>query len=445
MPISAGMIAHLAQSPKTLCTLWRVEERRREVLVNWLLSSRVNVTTRGGYLKKNAGTDGTPDAGAFSSNSLVGDGYFRFTVKLKGTIYCGLSESNTNAGFDTIKYCIRVDSDGTIRVYELGVLKATHTSTARRLDWLTVKRENNTVTYWHNRTLIYTSAVTSSATLYADSSIATLNATIERASFGKIPTVVRVSNHTRSLTYQGEVYLPGPLNPSQIEKTAGLAADNAEIAYVLASDGFTKNDLRGGRWNHARVEMITVNYEDLALGPARRSVGYIGEIGIKSNQFTAEFRGLAQLLDQETNEVTSSLCRAKRFGDERCGVNLTNYSHDTSVASVTDALRITLSLSPAKPDNYFQNGTIYWRDGNNKFYEREIKGNTGNLVELSEPMPLTVTAGDLVTAIAGCARTRAACKTFVNDENPSGTNIENYQAEPDIPGLSKVFEFPDSE
>lgn len=443
MPISAGMIAHLEQSPKTLCTLWRVEERRREVLVNWSLSSRANVQTRGGYLFKEAGTDGTDDAGAFSSNRLNGDGYLRFATKNNGTIHCGLSESNSGADADGIKWCIRVDADGTIKVYELGTLKATHTATARRLDWLKIRRIGATLTYWHNRSLIYTSTVASSATLHADASIATKYATIEQASFGHDPAIITVSNHTRRLTYNGELYTPGPLTPSQLEKNAGLETDNAEITWVLSSEGFNRNDLRGGRWNHARVEIITVNYEDLTLGPARRSVGYIGEIKFKANQFTAEFRGLSQLLSQETNEKTSALCRVKRFGDQRCGVNLTNYSHDATISMVSDALRFTVDLSPAKADNYFRNGTVYWRTGNNKLYEREIKGNVGNAIELAEPMPLEVEAGDTITLIAGCDRSRAACKSFANDENPSGTNIENFQGEPDIPGLSKVFQFPE--
>lgn len=444
MPVSAGMITHLAQSPTTLCTLWRVEERRRERLLNWSTSSRVNVAARGGWLKKNAGVDGTDDAGAFSNQSFPADGYLRWVTRRNGEVTCGLSMSNSGANVAGIAFALQVKADGTIRAIESGVVKYTSSAGAARCgDWLVIKRIGTTVTYWKNRTLLYTSLVSSTGALFADASIATKGATIEQAVFGKIPTVITLSNHTRNLTYQSEVYTPAPLSPSRLVKATGLKPDNAEIVTILQSGQFTKPDLVGGRWSHSRVEITVVNYEDLTLGPARRSVGYMGEVQIRNGMFTAEFRGLAQLLDQEAGESTSALCRAKQLGDERCGLDLTAHMFDAAVTAVTDGLRITIDLSPAKPNDYFTFGLIYFRSGYNHFYEREIKSNTGNALELARPMPLQVQVGDLVTVIAGCPRMRAACKAFPNPDNPSGTNIENFVAEPDIPGLNKVYEFPE--
>lgn len=442
MPISVAMKNHLAGSPMTLCTLWRVEERRRERLLNWSTSSRVNVAARGGYLRKSGGIDGSADAGAFSNQKITGDGYFRFVIKRNGAVYAGLSTTNTNANYTSIAFCIGVDTAGTIKVYEAGTLKHTG-GTARRGDWLVIKRIGTLITYWQNRTLLYTSLASSTGDLFADASIITLDATIHGAVFGKIPMVITVSNHTQNLTYNSEVYIPVPLAPSRLAKSAGLAADNAEMVAILSSDGFTKADIVGGRWNHARVEIITVNYVDLSMGPGRRSVGYMGEVAIRNGQFTAEFRGLSQLLNQEVGESTSPLCRARQLGDERCGLDLTDYMFDATITSVSDALRFSINLSPAKANNYFQYGLIYFRSGDNYLFEREIKSNTGNAIELARPFPRTVAVNDTVTVIAGCARTRAACKAFVNTDNPSGTNIENFQGEPDIPGLTKVYQFPE--
>jgi uncharacterized phage protein (TIGR02218 family) len=436
------MIAHLASSPLTLCTLWRVEERRRERILNWATSSRVNVAARGGWLRKTDGTDGSDDAGAFSNQSFSGDGYLRWVTKRNGTVTCGLSTSNSGVNVAGIDYAIQIDGNGLFVIYESGVLKYTG-PTVRRGDWLIIKRIGTNVTYWRNRTLLYTSEASEAGTLFADASLTTKLATIEGAYFGKIPTVIAVSNHTRSLTYNGEAYTPVPLTPSRLAKSAGLKPDNAELAAVLTSDGFTKADLRGGRWNHSRVEIISVNYEDLTMGPARNTVGYIGEVNLRNGTFTVEFRGLSQLLAQEIGEATSALCRAKQLGDERCGLDLTDHMFDCAIATVSDGLRISIDLSPAKDSNYFQYGLIYWRNGNNHFYEREIKSNVGNSLELARPMPLQVQVGDLVTVIAGCARTREACKAFPNPDNDSGTNIENFVGEPDMPGLTKVYQFPE--
>jgi uncharacterized phage protein (TIGR02218 family) len=445
MPVATAMKNHLADWTTYLCHLWKIEERRREILINWETSSRVNVAARGGWLKKNGGTDGSDDAGAFSSHSFAGDGYLKWTTRLTGTVYCGLSTSNGGATAADIDFAIRSDADGTIKVYEGGVLKATMSGTARKGSWLTVKRAGTQITYWHNRTLIYTSAASSSGALFADASIVTRKAVIDQVVFGKNPTVITVSDHTRRLTYNGEVYVPMPINPTRLVQASGLKPDNAEISHVLTASGFTEADLRGGRWDFARVEQITVNYLDLTMDKARRSVGYFGEIKIQNGMFTVELRSLKQLLSQDIGRITSALCDAWRLGNFECGLDITDYMHDTSISSVTNSLTLTIGLGSPKANGYFEYGLIYFRDGNNHFYEREIKNNVGNVLTLHRPFPLSISPGDLVTVIAGCNRTRAKCRLFPNPDNPSGTNIENFQGTPDQPGLQKLLKYPDDE
>jgi hypothetical protein len=117
MPISAGMISYLLGSPTTICHLWRIEERRREIHLNW--TSKINSKSRGGTLLKTGGSNGNDDAGAASTQVLAGDGYFQFRSDVRGTNYAGLSNTNGSAGQAMIEYCLQVDSDGTISVREI--------------------------------------------------------------------------------------------------------------------------------------------------------------------------------------------------------------------------------------------------------------------------------------------------------------------------------------
>jgi len=438
LAISAAMKTHIEGSATYLAHLVRIEERPREIPIHWASAARVNVLARGGKLKA------TTAAGAgFSTQGLVGDGYLRFTVRSNGTVYCGLSTSNGGATEATIQHAIRVDANGTIRVYESNVLKATAATTARSGDWFYVKRAatTNAITYHHNRSLIYTSALTPSAALFADAAITTSGATIEQAVFGTSPAVILATDHTRKLTFNSETYTPRVLLPTRFSRSDGLKPDNAELIHILQAGGVTETELRAGRWDYARWEFMTVNYLDLSMGVAQHAKGRFGEFRIDNGRFVAELRALSQPLSQPLGQIVSSLCDARQLGDDRCGQPLDNYMHDADVTT-SSGLTITVNLSPAKADGYFQYGLFRFRSGNNRFYEREIKNNAGNVITLQRPFPLTITAGDDVTLIAGCVRTIEACKTFVNPDNPSGTNVENFQGSPFSPG-SSVYRFPE--
>lgn len=438
------MKTHLAQAATYLCHCWRIEERARECVVHWSATGKVNVLSRGGYLRKTGGVSGTDDAAARSINAFNGDMYAKFRTRLDGTVYFGLATNNTTAAASSINFAIRVDSAGELRVYEAGVLKYTHATAAKSGDFLRVQRVGTTITYWHNRTKIYTSLTATSSALYCDTSLVTSNATINEAVFGWPPQVITVTDHTRRLTINGEVYKPLPIQPTQYVRSAGLRPGNAELTYIFSAGGVTSADARGGRWDYARFEFFSVNYLDLTMGVSQKMVGDFGEIKYNNGRFTAELRSLAQPLSQEIGVVVGALCVARQFGDFDCGQPLDNYTHEGSVAAVTNKLVLTISIGSTKADGYFEHGLIRFRTGENKFFEREIKNNDDNIITLQRPFPFLPQTGDFITVIAGCNRLLAKCKTFVNVNNPSGTNIENFsRGYPFTPGNNKVYKFPD--
>jgi hypothetical protein len=197
MAISTQMKTHLDGSVTYLAHLFRGEERPREIVVHWSAASIANVKARGGYLRKTGGTSGSEDAAARSITGFDGDGYVRFTTRLNGMVYFGLATSNTTAAASSINFAIRVESNGTVTVYESGSLVYTHGTAAKSGDWMKVQRVGTVISYWLNRTKIYTSATASSATLYCDTSLVKTGVTVEQAVFGHAQAVIAVTDHTR--------------------------------------------------------------------------------------------------------------------------------------------------------------------------------------------------------------------------------------------------------
>lgn len=251
-------------------------------------------------------------------------------------------------------------------------------------------------------------------------------------------TIVRGCNHTRNITYNSELYKAIPLDPSQLSKSVGLGSSNADLISPYIIGGLEKKDIVAKKWNNARIEITIVNYLNLGLGPARRDVGYIGEITIEKRRYLASYDGISSRFAQEIGEIETPDCRAI-LGDSRCQKDLTAFTHNCAVdgLSTTYPRRIIqVDLDPAKADEYFKRGKITVTSGNNNGIVRDIKTSRGNIIELVIPFDKDIEIGDTVTVVAGCDGRRQTCKTVFN-------NVINIQASPDLPGIESVYTFPE--
>lgn len=249
---------------------------------------------------------------------------------------------------------------------------------------------------------------------------------------------VRVCNFEADLEFEGETYAAVPLEPTEVQRATGLAADNADVTIPLV-EPFTSTKLLGGYWRGARVRMMTVDYTDLSAAEETR-IGYIGETPHNEHVLTPEFRSLAEVLNQTVGDLYSDTCRVKRFGDALCRAPLEDYTHAFTVTAVTDNQQFEISGTYA--DDILHMGWVEWTSGNNEGLEEEILDNTDGAVILFRPMVGTVQVGDTGNVVEGCNRTRTRCKQIVNLDNPSGTNIENARMEPFTPGRAKTFTYP---
>jgi flagellar hook assembly protein FlgD len=146
--------------------------------VTW--TDLVGVSAAGNTITKTAGT-AWGNAGAASTYIIPGDGGVDFRANETNTYrMAGLSPTNTDANYTTIKYALYLYATGVVYIFESGTSRGTFGSYVVG-DRFSVERTGTTITYKKNGTTLYTSTIASSGALLVDSSLYTINATIADA------------------------------------------------------------------------------------------------------------------------------------------------------------------------------------------------------------------------------------------------------------------------
>ena len=250
-------------------------------------------------------------------------------------------------------------------------------------------------------------------------------------------TIMGFTDHDSNLQFNSETYRAASgFTPSSISSNANLAVDTQDVEGILSDDSITEEDILAGLYDSAQIDIFMLNYADISQGELRLKRGWLGEVTLKNNQFSAEVRGLTQRLTQTIGDLYSPSCRAT-LGDGKCRVNLEEHQFATTITSVQSRLRFTCSDLTNESDE-FTGGTIEFSSGTNSGLGMEIKAHAlvaggGADISLALPMPYDVQAGDSVTVTRGCDKTLSTCKNRFD-------NILNFRGEPHVPGLDRMFE-----
>jgi hypothetical protein len=147
--------------------------------VTWI--NPVNVTVTGNNIAKNGGCDGCADSGANSQQQITsGNGYVEFTATASSKGIIGLGNTVTNStGYTEINYLINFSSvNNTWEIRELNWIYKTD-GTYTTGDIFRIAVESGAVKYYKNGVVIYTSTVTPSYPLVADTSLLPLTGKID--------------------------------------------------------------------------------------------------------------------------------------------------------------------------------------------------------------------------------------------------------------------------
>lgn len=252
-------------------------------------------------------------------------------------------------------------------------------------------------------------------------------------------TVFGFTEHDRDIVAAGTTFLADTgFTASRIQQGLGLSIDNLSATGALSSAGLTDADILAGRFDDALVEVFWVNWED----PSQAilvSRGHLGEVKREGVAFTAELRSLVHRLDQKIGFTYERYCSAK-LGDPRCGVDLTQsaYRGTITASGATTSRQILVTGLKSFASDWFTDGTLVFGTGANRAIPFEIKSHRRtsgvDILELWLPPPFGIAGGDSGTAVAGCRKNLATCKSKFS-------NVINFRGFPHIPGVDVVTRY----
>lgn len=225
-------------------------------------------------------------------------------------------------------------------------------------------------------------------------------------------TVFGFTEHDKTLTFDSVDFEAGAaLNPTEISTSIGLSVDNFDVQGVFQSEFITEEDLSNGLYDNALVEVYWVNYEDVSerilLGR-----GFMGNVRWGELAFTAEYRSLAQKLQEPTGRTYTKTCDAE-LGDSRCSVDLDALTVTGTVDEVISNTAFSLdAVGMNLTRDYYSNGIIVFEGS----FRYEIKSHNENRIDLWEEPALNITTSTTFSLKPGCNNTFSVCKSKFNNE-----------------------------
>ena len=238
------------------------------------------------------------------------------------------------------------------------------------------------------------------------------------------------TTHDRAIVIDGVIYQPWTsADPTAIAKQLGLKVDDLELRSVLTVDSFDQTFLLNNGLRNARITtMPGIDWRDIPATIAdvpdnEKEVGLVGQVRVLGKtEFAIEnLSEASSRLAQPQVQKTSPLCNVRKFCDERCGLDIADYTFTATVTSV--ASQIVFNLSDTHD---FSWGSIRFTSGENAGAEFPIASGTGGLINMLEMAEGKVQIGDEAIVKRGCSRTMANCIAYGNIANfrgiPTGSN-----------------------
>lgn len=248
------------------------------------------------------------------------------------------------------------------------------------------------------------------------------------------------TDHDRDLVIDGVVCRAGTgFGATEAASKFGLAIGGAEIAGALESAALTEADLAAGRYDATDVASWLVDWSDVSrkVLTARST---LGEVRRQGHAFTAELRGLADALAQESGRLYTSRCSAD-LGDGRCRIDLDDpaWRGVGAVTAVDATASVTVSGLSGFADGLFTEGRLTWSSGPNSGVAIEVKLHRAadGVVRLTlwQAMAEPIGIGDAFVVTAGCDKRFATCRDRFG-------NALNFRGFPQIPGNDFIVSYP---
>ncbi len=250
------------------------------------------------------------------------------------------------------------------------------------------------------------------------------------------------TDHDDDLVIDGVTFRAGTgFTSSEAASRFDLSVDGAEIAGALADDALNESDLAAGRYDAASVETWLVDWSEVSLR-VLMARSTLGEVKREGQAFSAELRGLADRLSQQSGRLFTARCSAD-LGDAHCKFDLVTagLQGEGNVESIESTSTIIAAGLDTFTEGVFSGGKLTWASGANDGLSVEIKEHrmaSGHArLSLWQAMPEVIATGDTFAVSAGCDKRFATCR----DRFANAANLRGF---PHIPGNDFVIASPDA-
>jgi uncharacterized phage protein (TIGR02218 family) len=226
---------------------------------------------------------------------------------------------------------------------------------------------------------------------------------------------------------------------SEATSRFGLSVDGSEISGAFSDDILTEADLAAGRYDAAGIATWLVDWSDVSV-KILVARGTLGEVRREGQAFTAELRGLADALAQDSGRLYTARCGVD-LGDGKCRVDLASstFRRSGAVTALEGTSIVAVSGLNGFASGWFTAGRLAWTGGANADIAVEVKQHrviAGEVrLSLWQAMAEPIAAGDSFTITAGCDKSFATCRDRF-------ANTANFRGFPQIPGNDFVVSYP---
>jgi uncharacterized phage protein (TIGR02218 family) len=253
--------------------------------------------------------------------------------------------------------------------------------------------------------------------------------------------VMGFTDHDRDLSFGGLDYLAASgFEASEAEDGNGLSAEGGDVSGGFSADAVRAEDLSAGRYDGAKVEVYTVNWQD----PSQRLLlrtAELGEVRREGGLFRVELRRLTHRLDQVHGRIYGHRCDAV-LGDSRCGkdVATSDFRATATVSAVLDDMRLQVSGLSGFADRFFRYGVLIFTSGAAEGLTADIEDQrkVGGELTFWQPVSAGVLVGDTMLVTAGCDKRFSTCKAKF-------ANALNFRGFPHMPGSDFTYGYADGD
>lgn len=251
--------------------------------------------------------------------------------------------------------------------------------------------------------------------------------------------VFAFTDHDQDITVGGVTYQAAVgYQASAVETSSRLNVDNLDAVALIDSDVLSSEDLEGGSFDYATIEIFLVNWSDTSQSTVTLMKGLLGEVSVQGERYEAEMRSLAQKLQQTYGRIIGPECDAPQLGHARCGVAVAAYTVSGSVTATGSEAEVFADSARSEDTSYFAHGIITWVTGDNAGFSTWVRAtraaSPGLWVRLGDPPPYAIGVGDTYSMVAGCDRRATTCKNKF-------ANFANFQGFPGVPGIDDAIEW----